>query len=78
MADILDSLSDSFETSPLSEGQSCRDHTLKTAVHLAAEKGNLKCLQMLLKYVRSGKGTSKQQVMLHVVWVWLVPTPIPP
>ncbi len=48
--DILDSLSDSFEPS-WCEHQACVDHTLKTAVHLAAEKGNLACLQLLLKYV---------------------------
>lgn len=46
----MDSLTDSLEAS-WSETKDDKDHTLKTAVHFAAEKGNLGCLQTLLEYV---------------------------
>ena len=46
--DQIDSLSESLETSWCEKNED-KDHTLKTAVHFAAEKGNLGCLQALLE-----------------------------
>ena len=44
----MESLSSSLETS-WCEADDDKDHSLKTAVHMAAEKGNLRCLQALLE-----------------------------
>ena len=45
----MDSLNDSLETSYNIEKNDEKDNSLKTAVHFAAEKGNLGCLQLLLE-----------------------------